>query len=231
MKKEFLLFVDTETSGKPRHYHAPVSHVGRWPFIVQLAWKIYDLGGKLIKEEDHFIFEQEISIEKASEKIHGIKREELQRKGKERRSVLLLLTRDLKQYRPLIIGHFVEFDLKMLQVALNRESLQNIIPRYRQFCTMRATSDYNNYPNQEYPGLGDLYENLFGEKLLNQHNAAIDVEGTVRCFFELRRRGEFTDELIYNQSAPQRNRKKGNQVGCGLPVLVFVLFILVVNLI
>jgi len=40
------LFFDTETTGLPRNWNAPVHNTQNWPRMVQIAWIIYDDGGK-----------------------------------------------------------------------------------------------------------------------------------------------------------------------------------------
>lgn len=189
-----------------------------------MAWRIYNQSGTLTKQENHFIFEEEIYIEKSSIKVHGITREDLLKKGEDRKSVMRLFARDLRYYRPLVVGHFVEFDSKMLQVAMFRSGIKNILKEYPHFCTMRATSEYTRFPNHDYPKLEDLYLGLFGEKIERQHDAAIDAEATARCFFELYTRGELNDQLIANQPLFIKVKDKvKRKAGCGLPVLLFCL--------
>lgn len=44
----FLVF-DTETTGLPKRYDAPVSEVENWPRVIQLAWAFYGSDRKLIE--------------------------------------------------------------------------------------------------------------------------------------------------------------------------------------
>jgi hypothetical protein len=46
-----ILFFDTETSGLPKNWNAPVEQIENWPRLVQIAWQIYDLQGKLIESQ------------------------------------------------------------------------------------------------------------------------------------------------------------------------------------
>ena len=43
----FLIF-DTETTGLPRSYNAPLTDFDNWPRMVQLAWQLHDAFGNLI---------------------------------------------------------------------------------------------------------------------------------------------------------------------------------------
>ncbi|MEQ8471280.1 MAG: 3'-5' exonuclease [Marinoscillum sp.] len=218
-----LLFVDTETSGIPQSLNAPVTDLDNWPFVLQIAWLVYDVEGNLLKEANHFIYEEDIYIQESSIKIHGITQDELKAKGEDRKYVLKKFASDLRKYKPLVIGHFVEFDSKMLQVALFRAGQKNILKDYRHFCTMRSTTDYAVFPNNEYPKLEELHIRLFNERMERSHDAAIDVAATAKCFFELYRRGELNDEILNNQPLFIKiGNKIGNKTGCGLPVLLFI---------
>ena len=51
----FLIF-DTETTGLPKDWNAPITDLDNWPRVVQLAWQIHDSEGKLIEVQDHIIY-------------------------------------------------------------------------------------------------------------------------------------------------------------------------------
>lgn len=224
MKYKHYLFVDVETSGIPQHLSSSVRETDKWPFLIQVAWVVCKADGTVLKEENHFIFEPEIQIRKSSEKVHGISISYLKEHGKERRAVLQILQTDLRHYQPLVVGHFVELDSKMLQVGMQRAGLKNILPRYPHFCTMIATSEYSRIPHHHYPNLGDLYEGLFGKKLTRLHDAIHDARATSQCFFELLRRGD----IVLNETTTRPNFLKGNKpkpskAGCGLVMLSFII--------
>ena len=46
----FLIY-DTETTGLPRDWNAPLTDSENWPRLVQLAWQLHDAQGKLISRE------------------------------------------------------------------------------------------------------------------------------------------------------------------------------------
>lgn len=50
----FLIF-DTETTGLPRNWNAPLTDFDNWPRVVQLAWQIHDADGVLIEVANHII--------------------------------------------------------------------------------------------------------------------------------------------------------------------------------
>jgi len=37
----FLIF-DTETTGLPKNFNAPITDVDNWPRCVQIAWQLHD---------------------------------------------------------------------------------------------------------------------------------------------------------------------------------------------
>jgi len=45
-----MLFFDTETTGLPRDWNAPITQTNNWPRMVQLAWLQYDDQQNLLSE-------------------------------------------------------------------------------------------------------------------------------------------------------------------------------------
>ena len=43
----FLIF-DTETTGLPKKWSAPLTDFDNWPRAIQVAWQVHDLSGKCI---------------------------------------------------------------------------------------------------------------------------------------------------------------------------------------
>lgn len=191
----YLLFIDTETSGKPNNWKK--SHVtpDKWPFIVQIAWCIYDCKGNMIKKENFFINEADINISEESEKIHGISKAKLETIGNNRKDVLSILSADLLEYKPMIIGHFIEFDLRMLKVAFERIKMENLSENLPSYCTMSGIRHFDEIQKTyRHLRLGELYEKLFYKKLENQHDAFVDAEATASCFFKMIENGLITEE-------------------------------------
>ena len=50
----YIIF-DTETTGLPRDYNAPMSDVDNWPRLVQIAWQLHDARGKLLSNHNYII--------------------------------------------------------------------------------------------------------------------------------------------------------------------------------
>lgn len=49
------LFFDTETTGLPKNWKAPVTDLNNWPRLVQLAYLLYDAQGNKMAEGDYII--------------------------------------------------------------------------------------------------------------------------------------------------------------------------------
>lgn len=199
--KDYLIFIDTETSGLPKKWDSPYSNLDNWPFAIQIAWIIFDKDGKEIKRENHYIFEEEFTIDKSSQKIHGITLDFLREYGIKRKPVLRKLAYDIKKYNPLIIGHFIELDLHILNVDFKRAGLKHFIAKSNLFCTMLNSRKYAKNPQYRFLPLSALYKYLFGEDPNNMHNALTDAEVTAKCFFELVKQGEIDEEDITQQQA------------------------------
>ena len=225
--KDYLLFVDTETSSLPKNWNLPYSKDDNWPYAVQISWLIYNKQGDLIKQEDHYVGNAEIIIASTATKVHGITREQLDKKGEPRKVILQKLVEDIVKFEPLIVGHFMEFDAHILGADFYRESIENPIRLEQSFCTMHATKHLARNPSAPFLKLSQLYRLLFNEKLEDVHNALGDAKATAACYFELWNRGDITDEsIIKQQTQVLQKTKPSKPFGC-LPVLIF--FILIIS--
>ena len=83
-----MLFFDTETTGLPQNWYAPVTQTNNWPRMVQLAWLQYDTEQNLISEANHIIRPDGYTIPSKVAAIHGITTEVALQKGSELSSVL-----------------------------------------------------------------------------------------------------------------------------------------------
>ncbi|OKL38784.1 3'-5' exonuclease [Pontibacter flavimaris] len=230
--RDFILFIDTETTGIPQDWDAPYSDNESWPYSVQVAWAVHTKDGRELRSENHYIYEPELEISDASGRIHGITLEFLKAHGKHRSQVLSLLARDLEHYKPLVVGHFMRLDYHMLGVGFHRANLPNPLPQLPTFCTMNASADFVLQPRQRFLRLGELYERLFQEPLQHQHDAAVDVKATAACFFKLVEQGDITAETILQQQEALRKPPKGWRLKLKESLLLIVaLFILVILLI
>lgn len=219
---DYFLFIDTEASGLPKKWNMPYSTPGNWPHAVQVSWLIYNKAGVKIKEENHYISNNDFEISPSALSIHGLTKNFLQKSGMPRRQLLSILTTDLLQYQPTVVGYFVELDFRILGADYFREALENPMEKLSVFCIMKASQHLQQNPHIKFLRLGNLYELLFKKPLLSQHNAIVDATATAECFFELVKRKEITN---FTQPPIQfkQNEKAGNSARWLLAVL-FILF-------
>jgi DNA polymerase III epsilon subunit-like protein len=185
------LFFDTETSGLPRSHKAPVSDLANWPRIVQIAWLLIDEQGRQHQAVEAIIRPEGFTIPEAAARVHGISTERALAEGQPLPQVLHQFLAALRQADSLV-AHNLAFDEKVVGAELLRCGLPNPLPRFRRHCTMVASTDLCALPGPygfKWPRLEELHHHLFGGTLSGAHDALVDVEATVRCFFALRSRG------------------------------------------
>ena len=205
---KYILFIDTETSDKPRKWKTPTARVEKWPYILQISWSLYTETGEELFVRNYFINPGEIKINDEALKLHGISLEFLHEQGSSREFVLQQLSADLLKFEPLVVGHFLQFDLKMLEVGFNRTNIKHNLDKLAKFCTMINTRSVFYAGRSQMLRLGELYSRLFKQELTNQHDALVDSQATKECFFELVKRGEIDDDTIRNQQKKFKNRRR-----------------------
>jgi len=185
------LFFDTDTTGIPKNYKAPVSDINNWPRLVQIAWLVTDNSGNEIKSAEYIIKPDGFSIPEDAARIHGITNELASQSGVDLKPVLEEITVDISKAVALI-AHNMQFDEKILGAEFLRMGHPNHMDGKPKKCTMQSSTDYCKIPGaygNKWPKLQELYKKLFRESFGNAHNALADVRACSRCYFELRRIG------------------------------------------
>ncbi len=227
--QDYFLVIDTETSGLPKKWDAPYHLKNNWPYILQIAWLIYNADGTLLKKENHYIKPGNFNITKSSIKIHHITKELLLHKGKDKLLILKKLARDIAKYQPLVVAHFTELDYHMVGAESFRLNIENPLQQTPLFCTMKASGAYVKNPNFSYLKLNRFYKTLFNKKPEKLHNAFEDAKLTAEIFFYLKNKGEVTDAIITKQTIPVKNEvKKPNFLFKGLAIVLIVLIIILI---
>ncbi|MEX1211262.1 MAG: DNA polymerase III subunit alpha [Balneolaceae bacterium] len=187
----YLIF-DTETTGLPRNFSAPLTDFDNWPRCVQLAWQLHDETGALLSRGDYIVRPDGFTIPYNSEKIHGISTERAMEEGIPLEEVMDQFDEDLKRAR-FVIGHNLEFDLNIMGAEYLRTGRSNPLSGKLEIDTKDDATEYCKLPGgrgrYKYPKLSELHRILFEIDFEEAHNAQADVEATVRCFFELVRIG------------------------------------------
>jgi len=218
----YLIF-DTETTGLPKRWDAPITDTDNWPRCIQIAWQLHDEMGNLLEHQDYLIQPDGFNIPYDAERIHGISTELAQQNGVELKEVLEKFNTALAKSK-FIVGQNVGFDVNIMGCEFHRmgvESPMSSMP-VLDTCT-EVTATLLRLPGGrggkfKLPTLTELHQYLFGVPFAEAHNATADVEATTRCFLELIKREIFTKEELdvpasYFREFNQHNPKEIPLIG------------------
>lgn len=186
------LFFDTETTGLPRNWKAPVTDLSNWPRLVQLAFLLFDKNGNKISGGDFIIKPEGFIIPADASRIHGISNEKAIKEGKQLSAVLQNFQSLISQAE-VLVAHNMSFDEKIVGAEFLRTGMPNTIPSKRKICTMESTTNFcalDGPYGYKWPKLSELHYKLFRTGFDEAHNAAVDITATAKCFWELRRIGK-----------------------------------------
>ena len=231
----YLIF-DTETTGLPKSYKAPMTDSDNWPRAIQIAWQLHDELGQLVEQQDYLIKPDGFDIPYESEQIHGISTALAAQQGIPLKDVLEKFNEVLSRTK-FLVGQNVGFDINVMGAEYYRlgVSPKNEALRYHELdldtynfrtpkgkegtwifdnlyeedknklgildtCT-EATAELCKIPGGrggkfKLPTLTELHQYLFGAPFSEAHNASADVEATTRCFLELVRKRQYTQEQL-----------------------------------
>ncbi|MCH9660454.1 MAG: DNA polymerase III subunit alpha [Bacteroidetes bacterium] len=196
----YLIF-DTETTGLPKSWNAPITDTDNWPRCIQIAWQIHDELGRVLEHEDYLIQPEGFDIPYDSERIHGISTELAQEKGVPLAEAAKKFQEALMKSK-FVVGQNVGFDINIMGCEFYRMEMDNPIPSMLLLdtCT-ETTAQLCQIPGGrggkfKLPTLTELHQFLFNAPFAEAHNATADVEATTRCFLELIRRQIYTLESL-----------------------------------
>lgn len=203
-----ILFFDTETTGTPKNYQAPMTDLDNWPRIIQLAWEYADHTGTvhdsqkfLIKPDGWTIPNAATHGEKAEFWIkHGYTTEKNEAEGRPMPDVLDHFI-DHLNVCDAIVAHNFNFDYPIAgaeMIRYKRKAAPN--PHRAKICTMATTVNlckvpfpnrgrFNSRQGYKWPKLEELYMFLFNKGFDGAHDAGNDVAACREAFFELVKRG------------------------------------------
>lgn len=201
----YIIF-DTETTGLPRRYDAPVTDTSNWPRCVQIAWQIHDEMGRLIEHQDFLIKPEGFNIPYDAERVHGISTELATAEGLPMLEVLEKFNAALSKSK-FVVGQNVGFDLNVMGCEFHRFGVDSPLLKMPVLdtCT-EVTANLLQIPGGrggrfKLPTLTELHEYLFSEPFAEAHNATADVEATTRCFLELLRREVYSPKELGSDGA------------------------------
>ena len=176
-----LLFLDTETTGKdPSHSH-----------LVSLSFQL-DYDGKLYCAGDFVIRPEGFEIPTSSTEIHGISHAYAMEYGADCREIISLLSGFLTGHNPLVVGHNVDFDRRVIGAEADR--FCDVLSWPDLFCTMRALTPLMNLSKPKghgpkWPTLREAYTWMFPDHPSPRwHQSRTDMLACREIFYEGRRR-------------------------------------------
>lgn len=202
---KYLVF-DIETTGLPINRHAPPDDFKNWPYVIQIAWLLFDDEHKLI-EYSNFYLKQPVVIPVDATNIHGITTAMMLEQGIEPSNVYANFKKviDNTEY---LISHNIDFDIPIMHCDFLRNGMQWDFPNNRMFCTMKTGTKFCKIPQRngkyKWPTLTELYQKCFypghsmriypdATSTSNVHSANIDAAMTAQCFFKLNELGLFKE--------------------------------------
>lgn len=195
-----LLAYDTETTGLPL-FEQPSEHPDQ-PHLVQLAAKLIDVETRKCAASINLIIEpKNWAIPEEVSKIHGITHAHALCCGVDEATAVKLLLQlwDCADYR---VAHNETFDARIVRIALKRYSAD--LAAYdadewkdgKAECTARMSTPILNLPptarmvaarrnHPKTPNLGEAFEFFTGRKLDGAHDALVDVDACIECYFAM----------------------------------------------
>lgn len=184
----FYLILDTETDGYFKDFNQPFTNTENWPPIKQIAWIIAEeYGNEVIERNFHIV------------------------KNEDTKAIFQNLITDINEYKPIIVGHNIDFDSNIVGAEFVRLEFYNHILNCELICTMNSTIDYCGLENDKWPRLQELYTKIFNTPFEGAHDALNDVKATSKCFFYLKNSGfKFTSfrDSISNYAQYERQIKE-----------------------
>ncbi len=210
----YLIF-DTETTGLPKRWDAPITDTDNWPRCIQIAWQLHDGLGNLIEHQDYLVQPEGFNIPYEAEQIHGISTALAEEEGIPLNEVLERFNVALAKAK-FVVGQNVGFDVNIMGAEFHRENVANPLQDLPVLDTCTEhTAQLCQIPGGrggkfKLPTLTELHEYLFNEPFAEAHNATADVEATTRCFLELVRRKQYTKEQLDVQPDYFQNFSEAN---------------------
>lgn len=207
----YIIF-DTETTGLPRNYDAPITDLDNWPRLVQLAWQLHDERGKLLSNQSFIVKPEGFTIPYNAEKVHGISTDRALKEGHDLLKVLQAFEQDVAKAHYLV-GHNIDFDIKVTGAEFLRKQERTHLLEKTSLDTKDISTDFcaisgGKGGKFKWPTLTELHHKLFGIGFEDAHDAAYDVAATAKCFFGLIKRKVLAPEPGVNPEEVQYEAPK-----------------------
>jgi DNA polymerase III epsilon subunit-like protein len=190
----YLLFFDLETTGLPiRESFNVYPNYKELKYydssrVISLAFYLYDDKQHLLSKSYNIIYPD---FEVKNSEIHKITENIAKTEGIRWNDIIEVIDTYISK-ADFLVGHNVDFDINVLASELFRRNypqLADKLLKKKKVCTMtigkNITRINNGYKEFKFPKLSELYQHLFNEEMKDAHNAAADVENTIKCYFRM----------------------------------------------
>ena len=194
-----ILVFDTETSSLP--LWSQPSESPEQPHIVQLAAYLMDANtGQEVDRCVRYVKPDGWGIHSEALGAHGITEDFARRHGIAEADVVQNFM-DMVQHAAVISAFNVDFDLRILRIALLRQGypkteLDGWAATINKYCVMRASTPFAKAPPTDkmmatgrkafkQPSLSEAVEAIFKVKMQGAHRANVDVRWTIKLHFWL----------------------------------------------
>jgi DNA polymerase III epsilon subunit-like protein len=214
-----ILAFDTETTGLPLGRNPSIRDTGKWPYIVQFSYILYD-------SETHNIIDMmneiiyigdDVYISEKSIEIHKITREICKNEGIHIEDALNRFKKTMLN-SDIIIAHNLQFDKNVILVESLRNNIKPvfksaILNKPEEYCTMKNNIDLCKIERinkigekyYKYPRLSELYQHIFNIEPNGLHNSLVDVLLCLRSYMKLNNNVDILiDESISNMFTKYR---------------------------
>lgn len=120
----YLVF-DTETTGLPKRWDAPITDTDNWPRCIQIAWQLHDEMGNCIEHQDYLVKPDGFNIPYDAEQIHGISTELAEQDGGVPLLEVLEKFNAAMARTKFIVGQNVGFDVNIMGAEYHRMNVAN----------------------------------------------------------------------------------------------------------
>ena len=121
----YLIF-DTETTGLPKSWNAPITDTDNWPRCIQIAWQLHDALGNVVEHNDFLIQPDGFNIPYDAERIHGISTDLAEEQGIQLKEGLALFNEALGK-TTFIVGQNLNFDLNIMGCEFHRLGVESTL--------------------------------------------------------------------------------------------------------
>ena len=121
-----ILFFDTETTGLPKDWKAPVEQLDNWPRLVQIAWQVFNQEGDLLEEHEYIIKPIGFIIPSEASAVHKITTEKALESGVDLLTILNVFSSSINLLCCDSIKEYIGYKNNTIGIA----EIQNNCERY-----------------------------------------------------------------------------------------------------